>query len=146
MSENNMEVKARKTIQHIHPYTPGKPIWELQNELGLTKVIKLASNENPLQRHLESSLPCSRFGGKRIGKRRLYSGVNRDPASYCNTLDSARFISYFLYSSTEPSINKQVTNETNGSFVKYFRGTQQSAIAQASTAYRAPLSKSTNAR
>ncbi|MCM3268824.1 histidinol-phosphate transaminase [Paenibacillus elgii] len=48
MSENNMEVKARKTIQHIHPYTPGKPIWELQNELGLTRVIKLASNENPL--------------------------------------------------------------------------------------------------
>lgn len=47
MSET-IEVKARKTIQNIHPYTPGKPIWELQNELGLSQVIKLASNENPL--------------------------------------------------------------------------------------------------
>jgi histidinol-phosphate aminotransferase len=47
MSEN-MEVKARKSIQKINPYTPGKPIWELQQELGLSQVIKLASNENPL--------------------------------------------------------------------------------------------------
>ena len=27
---------------------PGKPVEELQRELGLTRVIKLASNENPL--------------------------------------------------------------------------------------------------
>lgn len=47
MSEN-MKVTARKTIQNIRPYTPGKPIWELQIELGLLQVIKLASNENPL--------------------------------------------------------------------------------------------------
>ncbi|GIP31748.1 histidinol-phosphate transaminase [Paenibacillus sp. J2TS4] len=47
MSENR-EVKARKTILNIHPYTPGKPIWELQSELGLSRIIKLASNENPL--------------------------------------------------------------------------------------------------
>lgn len=44
----NIEVNARKTIQNINPYTPGKPIWELQSELGLSQVIKLASNENPL--------------------------------------------------------------------------------------------------
>lgn len=30
------------------PYRPGKPIAETQREYGLTKVIKLASNENPL--------------------------------------------------------------------------------------------------
>ncbi|WP_333474162.1 hypothetical protein [Paenibacillus gyeongsangnamensis] len=42
------KVKARKTLQNITPYAPGKPIWELQDELGLSKVIKLASNENPL--------------------------------------------------------------------------------------------------
>lgn len=47
MSEN-MKVTARKTIQNIRPYTPGNPIWELQIELGLLQVIKLASNENPL--------------------------------------------------------------------------------------------------
>lgn len=30
------------------PYSPGKPIEEVQRELGLARVIKLASNENPL--------------------------------------------------------------------------------------------------
>lgn len=30
------------------PYVPGKPAEELQRELGLSEVIKLASNENPL--------------------------------------------------------------------------------------------------
>ncbi|MFZ5802991.1 MAG: histidinol-phosphate transaminase [Candidatus Omnitrophota bacterium] len=35
-------------IQSIHPYEPGKPIKEVERELGLKRVIKLASNENPL--------------------------------------------------------------------------------------------------
>lgn len=35
-------------ILELTPYVPGKPITELQRELGLTDVIKLASNENPL--------------------------------------------------------------------------------------------------
>lgn len=30
------------------PYSPGKPISEVQRELGLSDVVKLASNENPL--------------------------------------------------------------------------------------------------
>ncbi|WP_313432787.1 histidinol-phosphate transaminase [Siminovitchia terrae] len=47
MSEN-IEIRARETIQNIQPYLPGKPIWELQSERGLAQVIKLASNENPL--------------------------------------------------------------------------------------------------
>jgi len=38
----------RKTLERIKGYTPGKPIWEVREELGLTQVIKLASNENPL--------------------------------------------------------------------------------------------------
>ncbi len=32
----------------MRPYVPGKPIEEVQRELGLSKVVKLASNENPL--------------------------------------------------------------------------------------------------
>ena len=32
----------------MHPYQPGKPIEELERELGLAHIIKLASNENPL--------------------------------------------------------------------------------------------------
>lgn len=35
-------------VQHLVPYVPGKPVEELQRELGLSEVIKLASNENPL--------------------------------------------------------------------------------------------------
>jgi len=38
----------RPSITGITPYSPGKPIVEVQRELGLTDIIKLASNENPL--------------------------------------------------------------------------------------------------
>ncbi|MCM8781695.1 MAG: histidinol-phosphate transaminase [Candidatus Omnitrophica bacterium] len=39
---------VRKNISNIKPYEPGKPIAEVQRELGLKEVIKMASNENPL--------------------------------------------------------------------------------------------------
>src|SRR5215468_2930669 len=42
------ESVANEHILGIAPYEPGKPIEELERELGLTDVIKLASNENPL--------------------------------------------------------------------------------------------------
>lgn len=35
-------------VRQLKPYEPGKPIGELQRELGLDDIIKLASNENPL--------------------------------------------------------------------------------------------------
>ena len=35
-------------IRSIKPYTPGKPIEELEREYGIKNSIKLASNENPL--------------------------------------------------------------------------------------------------
>jgi len=35
-------------IKQLHPYSPGKPIEELERELGISNAIKLASNENPL--------------------------------------------------------------------------------------------------
>ncbi len=35
-------------IKELKPYVPGKPIEELERELGITGSIKLASNENPL--------------------------------------------------------------------------------------------------
>ena len=37
-----------ESILSLSPYQGGKPISELQRELGLDKVVKLASNENPL--------------------------------------------------------------------------------------------------
>ena len=41
-------VKPQSGLSAIKPYVPGKPIEEVQREYGLTDVIKLASNENPL--------------------------------------------------------------------------------------------------
>ncbi len=35
-------------VQALQPYQPGKPIEELERELGITNILKLASNENPL--------------------------------------------------------------------------------------------------
>ncbi len=39
---------ARKGLFDLAPYVPGKPLEEVQKEYGLTKIAKLASNENPL--------------------------------------------------------------------------------------------------
>jgi histidinol-phosphate aminotransferase len=35
-------------VRKLTPYQPGKPISELERELGLSNIVKLASNENPL--------------------------------------------------------------------------------------------------
>lgn len=35
-------------IETLRPYVPGKPLGEVQREYGLSEVVKLASNENPL--------------------------------------------------------------------------------------------------
>lgn len=39
---------AGKNIVDLVPYQPGKPIKELEREIGITQAVKLASNENPL--------------------------------------------------------------------------------------------------
>ncbi|PJG84231.1 histidinol-phosphate transaminase [Conservatibacter flavescens] len=38
---------ANAGVQHLSPYQAGKPIEELERELGISNIIKLASNENP---------------------------------------------------------------------------------------------------
>ena len=43
-----MFVPANEGIAQLKPYQPGKPISELERELGITDIVKLASNENPL--------------------------------------------------------------------------------------------------
>jgi histidinol-phosphate aminotransferase len=42
------ELPFKPHVQSIHPYQPGKPIKEVERELGLRNAVKLASNENPL--------------------------------------------------------------------------------------------------
>jgi len=45
---NKFKDSVKPSVLNINPYVPGKPIEEVQRELGLKSVIKLASNENPL--------------------------------------------------------------------------------------------------
>jgi histidinol-phosphate aminotransferase len=39
---------ARPHLERLIPYSPGKPIEELEREFGVVQAVKLASNENPL--------------------------------------------------------------------------------------------------
>jgi histidinol-phosphate aminotransferase len=41
-------IKPPEHIKTIKPYVPGKPLQELERELGIEGSVKLASNENPL--------------------------------------------------------------------------------------------------
>jgi histidinol-phosphate aminotransferase len=51
---------ANAGIQGLSPYQAGKPIEELQRELGLSQIIKLASNENPLPSSKKVIAACER--------------------------------------------------------------------------------------
>ncbi len=46
--ENQFVSLAVTGVQHLNPYVPGKPVSELERELGISDSVKLASNENPL--------------------------------------------------------------------------------------------------
>lgn len=41
-------ITANPYVQNLVPYVAGKPIEEVERELGITNIIKLASNESPL--------------------------------------------------------------------------------------------------
>ena len=45
-----MDIKelVNRGIDDLSPYEPGKPIEDLERELGIENAIKLASNENPM--------------------------------------------------------------------------------------------------
>ena len=43
-----IETVARQCVLVRKDYIPGKPIEEVQQELGITDIVKMASNENPL--------------------------------------------------------------------------------------------------
>ena len=44
----NLEKLINTGILNLRPYEPGKPIEDLERELGIENAIKLASNENPM--------------------------------------------------------------------------------------------------
>ncbi|KGG80123.1 histidinol-phosphate aminotransferase [Caloranaerobacter azorensis H53214] len=43
-----MTLTFREELKDLHAYKPGKPIEDVKKEYGIEKVVKLASNENPL--------------------------------------------------------------------------------------------------
>ncbi|HEU4962942.1 MAG TPA: histidinol-phosphate transaminase [Bacilli bacterium] len=82
--------KIRKNLLQIDPYVPGKPISEVKKEFGLTEVIKLASNENPVgpskkaQQAIIDALPeLSRYpdGGAVLLKQAIAEKNDIDTAS-----------------------------------------------------------------
>ena len=72
-------MNACESILGLSPYQGGKPIEELARELGLTKISKLASNENPLG--ISSKV-------KKAIKESL-SSINRYPDGNCFELKKA---------------------------------------------------------
>lgn len=48
MTEFNAKALANPGIRTLSPYQAGKPIEEVERELGIKNIVKLASNENPL--------------------------------------------------------------------------------------------------
>lgn len=72
-------IKSPGHISGILPYLPGKPIEELERELGITDSIKLASNENPAG---PSPLAIKEL-------RKGLAGLNRYPDGNCYYLREA---------------------------------------------------------
>lgn len=48
LSRERATIQVAENITHLIPYSPGKPVAEVERELGITGIIKLASNENSL--------------------------------------------------------------------------------------------------
>lgn len=80
---------ANPGITGLSPYQPGKPVEELERELGITGAIKLASNENPLgpspevtQRLSNEFAELARYpdGSGYLLKNKLHDMFGLDPA------------------------------------------------------------------
>jgi histidinol-phosphate aminotransferase len=66
----------RASIADLVPYEPGKPVEEVQRELGLDRVVKLASNEGPFP-PFPAALEAIERGA---------AGLNRYPDGGCHAL------------------------------------------------------------
>ncbi len=88
MSKTQFAPFAGAGVRQLRPYEPGKPVEELERELGISNIIKLASNENPLGASprvsslLAQGLDLARYpdgSGFRL-KRMLADDLNLDTA------------------------------------------------------------------
>ena len=86
-------------LKDIKPYQPGKPVEELQRELSIKNIIKLASNENPFG--------CSLFVKKAVERNAIH--INRYPDGGAYYLKEA--LSKFLSVQPEQIILGNGSNE-----------------------------------
>lgn len=86
-----MKKRCNPHIFNVNPYVPGKPVQEVQRELGLDCVIKLASNESPypvsprVLKAIEEAAPhINRYpeGGCFALRQVLAEGLNLDPNQF----------------------------------------------------------------
>lgn len=116
---------VRKNILNIAPYIAGKPIEEIKRQLGLKKIIKLASNENPLgpsgkaQEAIKKNLSKANRYPDSQGyylKRKLSRCLNVKPANIVLGNGSDELIDIIIKTFVEPGENI-ITAETT--FLEY---------------------------
>lgn len=101
----------RSALADLVPYEPGKPVEELQRELGLERVVKLASNEGPygpfpvaLEAMERASLELNRYpdGGAYLLRQALAErhGVRFEEVTVCAGADAV--IGYVSLATLEP--------------------------------------------
>lgn len=77
-------MKAKEQLKNLVPYKPGKNVEDVKEELGLKKIVKLASNENPFG--------CSNAAKKAIEKELGQMAVYPDGYAAVLREKTARFL------------------------------------------------------
>ncbi|HXW69048.1 MAG TPA: histidinol-phosphate transaminase [Dissulfurispiraceae bacterium] len=120
-------IKPRDYVSRIRPYAPGKPIEELERELGLKDSVKLASNENPLgpsPKALDAVRECL----KTAGELHRYPDGN---GYYLKTALSKKLSSRGVTVSSEDIILGNGSNELIDLAVRTFMGYGDEAVMAA---------------
>lgn len=101
-------------INDLNPYVPGKPMDELERELGLRNIVKLASNENPLgPSPLAVKAATEVISGINLYpddtgyrlKNRLAAKYNLDPACFVLGAGSSDVIDMLTRTFLQPGVN-----------------------------------------
>ena len=105
---------ANGGLARIAPYQAGKPIEEVQRELGLDNVIKLASNENPFGMSKKAIAACTEAlnschlypdsNGYYL-KQKLFNKFGYDPATITLGDGSNELINLVFQTFANPSVN-----------------------------------------
>jgi len=120
-----MSLKVHKNIASLVPYSPGKPLDELERELGISNAVKLASNENSLGPSPKAQavlveqvgqLNVYPDGGAHYLRRALAERWKVDPAQIVVGNGSDEVISLLVKAFVEPGEEAVMADDT---FVMY---------------------------